>query len=81
MMDNKFTTSCPNCKFVLLNEYYKNPITKLDVSPRVQISLGVPLDEISCKEGLHLVFKLRDNSPACVKPSSVEKLIERGWAS
>ena len=81
MMDNKHATSCPNCKFVLLNEYYKNPITKLDLSPRAQISLGVPLDEISCKEGLHLVFKLRDNSPACVKPSSVEKLIERGWAS
>ena len=79
MMDNKFKTSCPNCKFVLLNEYYKNPITKLDLAPRVQISLGVPLDEISCKEELHLVFKKSDN-PACVKPSSVEKLIERGWA-
>ena len=79
MMDNKFTTSCPNCKFVLLNEYYKNPITKLDLAPRVQISLGVPLDEISCKEGLHLVFK-KSGNPACVKPSTAEKLIERGWA-
>jgi len=79
MMDNKFKTSCPNCKFVLLNEYYKNPITKLDLAPRVQISLGVPLDEISCKEGLHLVFK-KSGNPACVKPSSVEKLIDRGWA-
>jgi hypothetical protein len=25
MMDNKFVTSCPNCKSVLLNEYYNNP--------------------------------------------------------
>jgi len=26
MMDNKFLTSCPNCKSVLLNEYYKEPV-------------------------------------------------------
>ena len=32
MMDNKFTTSCPNCKSVLLNEYYNNPITQSEIS-------------------------------------------------
>ena len=32
MMDNKFTTSCPNCKSALLNEYYKNPIDELEIS-------------------------------------------------
>jgi len=32
MMDNKFTTSCPNCKSVLLNEHYKNPIDELEIS-------------------------------------------------
>jgi len=32
MMDNKFVTSCPNCKTVLLNEYYKNPITESEIS-------------------------------------------------
>jgi len=32
MMDNKFTTSCPNCKSILLNEYYKNSIDELDIS-------------------------------------------------
>jgi len=79
MMDNKFTTSCPNCKSVLLNEYYKNPITQSDLPPREQISLGVSVHEISCKEGLQLIFKNFSN-PACVKPSSIEKLIERGWA-
>ncbi len=78
MMDNKFTTSCPNCKSVLLNEYYKKPLTELDLTPREQISLGISVDEISCKEGLQLVFK-KSGNPACVKPSSVEKLIERGW--
>jgi len=32
-----------------------------------------------CGETLQLIFKI-DNSPACVKPDSVQKLIERGWA-
>jgi len=31
MMDNKFVTSCPNCKSVLLNEYYNYP-TKSKIS-------------------------------------------------
>ncbi len=32
MMDNKFVTSCPNCKFVLLNEYYKNSASESEIS-------------------------------------------------
>jgi hypothetical protein len=32
MMDNKFTTSCPNCKSVLLNEYYDNHIIESEIS-------------------------------------------------
>jgi len=33
----------------------------------------------SCKEGLNLVIKSSDNSYACVKPTSIYKLIERNW--
>ena len=77
MMDNKSSSSCPNCKSALLNEYYENLVTKLGISSKGQI-LGVPIDEISCKEELFLVYK-KSGKPACVKPSSVEKLIERGW--
>jgi len=32
-----------------------------------------------CKTGFELILKARTNSPACVKPSSVEKLVARGW--
>jgi hypothetical protein len=32
IMDNKFVTSCPNCKLFLLNEYYKSPITESEIS-------------------------------------------------
>jgi len=33
----------------------------------------------SCKEGLNPVIKASDNSPACVKSTSIFKLIERNW--
>ena len=33
----------------------------------------------SCKEGLNLVIKASDNSRACVKSTSIFKLIERNW--
>ena len=37
------------------------------------------ISPISCKEGLDLVIKASDNSPKCVKPTSIYKLIERNW--
>jgi len=36
-------------------------------------------NQISCKSGLNLVIKASDRSPACVKPTSIYKLIERNW--
>ena len=42
--------------------------------------MGILPEELECKKGLELVFKVTDNSPACVKPSTAEKLIQRGWA-
>jgi len=50
------------------------------IPPLKQIKLGISHSKITCNEGLELIFK-RDNSPACVKPETAEKLIERGWAS
>jgi len=50
-------------------------------SPRKQMALGVDLHEIQCKTSYELVFKATDWSPACVMPSSVERLIQMGWAA
>jgi len=49
-------------------------------SPIKQIRMGTAPDEIQCNDGLELIFKSTNGSPACVKPKTVEKLIERGWA-
>lgn len=48
-------------------------------SPRAQIHSGIAPTEVVCKEGFELLLKTNDGNPACVKESSVSKLIERGW--
>jgi septal ring factor EnvC (AmiA/AmiB activator) len=47
-------------------------------SPLKQIKEGIAPENIVCKEGLELVFKL-NGQPACIKTSSVQKLIAWGW--
>ena len=59
---------------------YSEKSLKLIASPLKQFSSGVETSSIVCKDGLDLIFKASDNSPACVKPSTVEKLVQRGWA-
>jgi carboxymethylenebutenolidase len=48
--------------------------------PLKQISDGVDPVNVTCTEGLEIVLKKSNGNPACLKPSSVAKLIERGWA-
>jgi len=49
--------------------------------PRKQIASGVAPHEVICTEGLELIFKVTNGFPACVKPSTATKLLERGWGS
>lgn len=49
------------------------------LSPSHQISLGINPQDVKCSEGLHLIFKATDYSPACVKPSTAQKLLAKGW--
>jgi len=50
-------------------------------SPLKQIKAGVEPNKVQCREGFQLVFKAADWSPACVKTSSVERIIAMGWAA
>ena len=56
-----------------------NPIAYFP-PPLKQISQGVSPSDITCTEGKELVLKKSNGLPACVNPSSVEKLIQRNWA-
>ena len=48
--------------------------------PLKQILDGVVPENVTCTEGLVIALKALDNSPVCLKPTSIEKLIQRGWA-
>ena len=48
--------------------------------PLKQIKNGIEPTNVTCTEGLELVLKQSNGNPACIKSSSVEKLISRGWA-
>ena len=67
-------------KYELLEIITKNSFAEID-SPRKQRANGVAVENIICKEGLGLIFKSSDDSPACVKVKTAEKLIQRGWAN
>src|SRR5438309_387644 len=40
---------------------------------------GVLVYDIKCKDGFELILKIHDGTPVCVKPSTVQDLIQRGW--
>lgn len=59
------------------SEAQKNNLDNL--SPKKQQSQGRSISEIRCIEDFVLIQKY-NNSPACVKPLTAEKLIQRGWS-
>lgn len=50
------------------------------IPPKKQTSIGISSDDIVCETGMFKVIKEGKNSPACVKTSSVKKLVSKGWA-
>ena len=45
-----------------------------------QLKSGVPFDKLECKEKLILILKY-DGTHSCVRPQSIEKLIDRNWTT
>ncbi|MDE1843655.1 MAG: hypothetical protein KGH95_08405, partial [Thaumarchaeota archaeon] len=54
---------------------------KLIDAPLKQFKSGIPVSDVKCNDDLQLILKFEDNSPACVKPDTAQKLIDRGWAT
>ena len=48
--------------------------------PLKQVDRGISPANVICNDNLGLILKTKDGSPACVKPETKIKLIERGWA-
>ncbi|VVC05915.1 Uncharacterised protein [uncultured archaeon] len=51
------------------------------LSPLKQFKQGIHLQDIQCRTGLVLVINIHEGTPACIRQSSVAKLVARGWAS
>jgi len=51
------------------------------MSPMAQMEHGTDANAVVCKEGLQLMKKTSDGTAACVKSTSVDRLVERGWGS
>jgi len=50
-------------------------------SPLKQMKSGVVVSDVTCKEGLELIFKVADGSAKCVSSNTASKLVARGWAT
>ena len=50
-------------------------------SPLQQIKLGVPSNQVVCDYNHQLMTKSNSQTMVCVKPSTAQKLVERGWGS
>lgn len=51
------------------------------LSPLKQFKNGVKSELVECKSTLVLIKKTSDDSPACVKPETKARLLERDWAT
>ena len=54
--------------------------THVMTSPLTQFKSGIAANNVKCQQGLQLVIKAENGNPACVKPNTVTKLVEWGWA-
>jgi len=63
----------------MTNSTLQNPNNVNLEPPLKQIKSGVLLQYVKCKEGFELLFKEKTGSPACVRPQTAQKLVERGW--
>jgi len=50
------------------------------LSPHQQIRSGISAENVVCKSGFDLIIKASNGSAACVFPSTVSALSERGWS-
>ena len=58
-----------------------DPVVITMESPLKQFKSGTVPYFVICNRNLQLVIKSSDNSPACVRSSSIERLLKQGWVN
>jgi hypothetical protein len=59
----------------------KNNFEVITSSPLKQFKSGIAANDVTCRQGLQLIFKFTNGTPACVTSQTKEKLFERGWGT
>jgi len=49
------------------------------LAPLKQFKYGIAVEDVECGQGFLLIIKSTDFTPACVKPQTMEKLLQRTW--
>ena len=57
----------------------KSPNSRWHVPPLTQTTIGIPANEVVCKENFELMMRPPSGTAACVKEDSTTKLEQRGW--
>ena len=52
-----------------------------DLAPLKQVEAGVAPEAVLCDSDMELIIKNSTGSPACVKPTTAERLIQLGWGT
>lgn len=68
------------CKRIITQGVQDQLSNSTILSPLKQIDNGIPTENITCSNDLELVYKTSNKYPACVKHTTAEKLMQRGWA-
>jgi len=53
--------------------------TEKVLPPLKQVNLGIEPSDVKCKIGFELLLKSSTGSPACVSPSTADRLVSYGW--
>lgn len=82
----KHVTNSPEvCGDKLCDEISKEEssytIPKNRHTPMGQYNMGIPIHKIVCQTNSVFVLKLSNWHPACIKPDSVQRLVNIGWAA
>ncbi|MGI0060905.1 MAG: cupredoxin domain-containing protein, partial [Nitrosotalea sp.] len=70
----KFLASTEN------NSFQLGPTITITLDPLEQFKSGIASKDVACKKGLDLLIRTEDGSPACVRYTTADLLINRGWA-
>lgn len=53
----------------------------MGIAPLRQVESGVEPEDVTCSSDMELILKNSNGSPACVKPTTAERLIQLGWGT